>query len=1056
MNFKRSEFLIVLAIILSVSGVKAEDPIEVKNDHLSRTFRTSMYQFSNLGTGDATFKAARTSSIDQITTDSGEIRIRGLSSEAGLKLSGKTGIQTSSRQDVLLDQTGTTGLNLSLGLPSSLDITNSFWLTEATTGEFGSATEIDFNNGKDSVKFNSDDFLGCERPGVSDQSLMEFADKTNWPSCFDKKVSGKDSTEQETFHSEAEVCECLRKSPIKDIQDIMNDKLFNNRKMAVSAKEKLKKVPQTELNNVLNGVFFHAFSSTDDDSLAMAYANNLYKKGDESDITGVPSGSELKYMPAAGLMKDSPPSEGQCVSPRDFMVMQQRPSGKVAELLSKPMSSSTWDYKELLRQQDKILGIPYVDRDSKKRDLLLIKEKLSFLNKNPLAKYALSLPASPENDQLKSKIYKTTQMLGTTECQNPFSDCSSTFKGAMAEILRDDKVLGAIRKEILFDHQERTKRKLNKPIVSPIPKDIFTHDKVVDEFVANYNLTSPDDCTSASGDVIGCVYSYSAYCKTLDKYKDHISSMNSDKDEDLLDNLDELIEDDFNPDPKTNKRYQEFVKSFCDTPRKKSFRASNISETLAAPRESATFSQFVADYCKDGVNNGCDRKSTSDYALLRSVWMKMYADDSQQLSSLRKMRVLVNNKSMAAYASGKTSKEVSSKTETVVANNGLNSEGAESTYLAMSKDYAKSLDRGPSLLGAHLGDALEEQGVLPSAIYSGPIAPGNTQSAINDPSPSFDDMSMNFASGYSNLSQASSAVQNPSSAETPKVEQMSDEKKQELLQDWQKQYNEWKESKGDDMSAADRAQDTSLRQEIASLRALLAQQQELSQQQYKLLNDAIAAKSKPVESSQTEVRPQEVRKPQSQFASAAVKASSEEETEAGRGPASVKETVTAGGAGSGSLSRAALSNSAVRKSAGSATDNSSDSLAREQAKLVNMRRYSDGSITIETAGNGATQGNAITVPVSDEQYRILQSNPAGLNLNQIERSIPKEQIAKLENKGEITILLQNGSNPPFEVKVEKKDNRLVYSLKDKNGKDQAPVRRVYTRQALELQLKVQQ
>ena len=82
-------------------------------------------------------------------------------------------------------------------------------------------------------------------------------------------------------------------------------------------------------------------------------------------------------------------------------------------------------------------------------------------------------------------------------------------------------------------------------------------------------------------------------------------------------------------------------------------------------------------------------------------------------------------------------------------------------------------------------------------------------------------------------------------------------------------------------------------------------------------------------------------------------------------------------------------------------------------------------------------------------------NPTGLSLNQIEKSIPPEQISRLEKSGEITLLLKNGSNPPFEVKVSRVDNKLVYSLKDKDGKDQAPVRRVHTRQALESQLKVQ-
>jgi hypothetical protein len=122
-----------------------------------------------------------------------------------------------------------------------------------------------------------------------------------------------------------------------------------------------------------------------------------------------------------------------------------------------------------------------------------------------------------------------------------------------------------------------------------------------------------------------------------------------------------------------------------------------------------------------------------------------------------------------------------------------------------------------------------------------------------------------------------------------------------------------------------------------------------------------------------------------------------------------------------------------------------------------MRRSDDGSITIESSGSSTAGGNvtpAISVPVSDEQYRMLQSDSNGQILGQLEKSIPKDQIAKLESKGEIILLVRNGSNPPFEVKVAKVDNRLVYSRTDKNGnKQDAVVRRTYTIKALENQLR---
>jgi len=92
---------------------------------------------------------------------------------------------------------------------------------------------------------------------------------------------------------------------------------------------------------------------------------------------------------------------------------------------------------------------------------------------------------------------------------------------------------------------------------------------------------------------------------------------------------------------------------------------------------------------------------------------------------------------------------------------------------------------------------------------------------------------------------------------------------------------------------------------------------------------------------------------------------------------------------------------------------------------VSLRQNSNGSITIEAKGSSGTAPNAISVPISDDLYKMAQMNPTGLNLFQIEKSIPKEQIAELEKKEYIILLLQNGKNPPLEVKVRKENNRLV-------------------------------
>ena len=108
-----------------------------------------------------------------------------------------------------------------------------------------------------------------------------------------------------------------------------------------------------------------------------------------------------------------------------------------------------------------------------------------------------------------------------------------------------------------------------------------------------------------------------------------------------------------------------------------------------------------------------------------------------------------------------------------------------------------------------------------------------------------------------------------------------------------------------------------------------------------------------------------------------------------------------------------------------ASSSSKDAIQREQSKLVYSRENSNGSITIVSSGENSLP-NAISVPVSDSVYRFVKSNPVGLNMEQIENNIPKDQIAKLETTGNYFILLlQNGSNPPLEVKVKKETSGLV-------------------------------
>lgn len=871
-------------------------------------------------------------------------------------------------------------------------------------------------------------------PEYSDDSLMKAARDMNWGQCFEGRMSftrDTDKTEKELLGKDQDICKCLRTwNKPEGVQEAMKETHNEN------AKEQAKAVPQQELNKILTGMMFQTMSITNNIEVAAKWGHNLYSS------SNVPGQAKLEFVPSDELFKDKVPyPAGQCISPRHYFQFKQRPGRRVKEAMVGEFKNEDWNYKILQDKYTELMTFSLASREEKKDEIQTLKAKLKFLNRNPLIKYTLGSEDKSENfEKAKVQVLKALKMLkDDQECQSLESQCSKEYNNLLTSAFHSEGVMKTIRDEARLDHSDRIEARRKKDLLTK--KGDVTQRSIVNQFMSKYNLPSPDVCESDAPKV-ECLTIYSNYCRTLDSYKDDIAALSEQHvDPDILDDLDDELNNEFNPDIATNENFRRFNDRHCNSPRSNGTRQ-------------ASFDEFVSEFCKDSSNKGCSRASADDYSTLRASWVSAYPGTD----------IIQRRVASGTASDGEDAPDASFLSRFNSATSGTSVQEVASTDLERAIDDMKKeqsdeqlqtsatqrvIARGGFGRGDLKGDSLKEDKPAFLTGWGQAIADSMGVKAVPDSTPSYDNSApFNYSNSY--ITPPSTAT--PAVADVPKVEQMTDASRQEMLGQWQKEYESWRESKGSELSPADAAKDTALRQEIATLRALLAQQQQLTEQQYKLLNEAIAKKSAPEQqavAARAEER-SEARKP-SAFASARSSVSSEDDSEAVRGPASVKETkFNTSGATSGA------STASVSSRRKSTSDSSSDSVAREEAKLVNMRRFSDGSITIESSGsNSAGATSAITVPVSDEQYRMLQSNPNSLNLNQIERSIPKDQIARLEKNGEIIILLRNGSNPPFEVKVEKKDNRLVYSLKDKNGNPQAPVRRVFTRQALELQLKAE-
>lgn len=765
----------------------------------------------------------------------------------------------------------------------------------------------------------------------------------------------------------------------------------------------------------------------------------------------------------------------QCVGAREFMAFKQLPSSPVMlqELAKLGTDSSIdpreWDHKKLRKEYDDIMKLDIEEKSRKRDRIVLLKEKIKFLERNPMIKNFMAADVSdlPKYFELQNIVdprkkdilnYYTKNSLADRKNKllkilsrlAPPRDCRDArcvneyVKGPKMEELKNDMKAFFAKDEngeVTGVENEKNNIRLTTEFFSKpdemVAKKVvnFTQESLREGFRSSYSLGSPSDCTDRNADIVTCAKIFSGYCQYLKKQMPSVAAQAS-NDKALIDDLDSDLASFFDPKMESNKELRDFNKEICDTPRRKS-----LTDTSGKPM---SFWDYKESVCPGENNSKCS--STEQIENLRIQYLADYpvpaSVDPNETETQRDQRI-AEVSAFNGFIKRDRVENLSKDDSRKVAAGRQGGTSSSADYSSVSRDWGVSEDvgDGPSIAKGETADAA--------------VAGAGSTRVDNkiDNSSMIDEPIMNNYS-LSNLGGNNSAAAS-TNGDAQKVENMTDPQRQELLDDWQKEYDSWKKNKGNDGSQVASSTEAAMKARIEALEALLSQQKKLTEDQYRLLNDAIAKQNQAAQNTVAQNQPESQTQSNGRNRStSAVLGNDDDDDNVSRGPASIADQRNTSGAGNGAGSAGVGSGAGSSSRKSSISSASDDSVAREEAKLVNVRRSSDGSITIEATNSGTVaSANAVSVPVSDAQYRALQANPQSLNLTDLEKSIPKDQIAKLEKNGEITILLRNGSNPPFEVKVEKKNNKLVYSLKDKNGKDQAPVRRVFTRQALELQLK---
>lgn len=786
---------------------------------------------------------------------------------------------------------------------------------------------------------------------------------------------------------------------------------------------------------------------------------------------------EKKIDQALNETKISPPNielisqpdfeEGQCIGPKEFIAKNQHPSENefYLELAEEKFDEKNWNYN-LLEEQ-----LIELSKDEKKNinRITQLEMRMKYLNRNPFIKNFFATNDDPSvylkdfaagSIGARNKIRSTDKkfikdkkqdlfniiktQLGPTDkscgqrpsgCKNEAIKNYSKFKAMSDEFFKDEKVglfTNAQAQRSMFSEIEKFK---SDPL--SVADDLIPYNQeAIEKFVLSKTYYDPGKChnraPAGSGegysfDLVSCIDAYGLYCSTLAMAKENDKKGIID----IRARTKQLAKDTksfFNPDINENHELKKFNEEFCNSSRAAKDGSGNKS-----------FNEFKQSYCgKNRGNPECGKSTFENIAKLRDIYRKNYTFPRDGNESKRAL--IAAQESFDSWNMG-------IKDTPLQAANAAAGGGRAADFPSSLEQFLNDFS-APDYEVAVNEKKFEEAGMFTN------LANVVSESKIRPSTSSFES-SYDEITSYSNLGSFSQTA-----SESAKIDELSNTQKEEILGQWRDELAELRrENKESSTASVDSSSETQLKAKIEALETLLSQQQKLTADQYKLLNSAItnrqvveAAKTSTSPNSQNNTDKESMEKARirssSGFTTTAL-ASGNLTDDSMRGPASVKD-------GQSSLSGGGAGASVQRSSSSSGARSSADSVAREEAKLVNLRRFPDGSITIESPTKGGQIApNAITVPVSDEQYRLLQSNPGALSLSQIEKSIPKEQLAVLEKSGQIILVLQNGENPPFEVKVEKKDNQLVYQLQDPHGNKVNPVQRIFTRKALELELKVQ-
>lgn len=829
--------------------------------------------------------------------------------------------------------------------------------------------------------------------------------------CFseDKRSTSmfsKRSTDKDLLTKDLNICnECFKKSDFTQLnQDFEDFRAKNISALKSSENAVVQNIYNTAVGSLLANSFLLVSDTKDQDgnidvNFVNAYTtlnNESSRSLTDNSVQGV-LGKGLNLEVLNNKKVEMAP--GQCIPPTIYMTLNQFQDPNYETFFKKvddDFKEKDWNFDELRKEYDS-LALRHQDSERKR----FLKGKLLFLKRNPLIRFALE--ATPD-DLKEVKSFNKADILasirGLKNCDN--NDCLKIFKGKMdAFFHKDPKLPDVIKKLALKDMQKEKNRLLN-------PSKSITQRSIINDITRlqissndpKSKYPSPDSCRGDQLYTTSCVKSFVAYCEILDTRKAEIQNL-PDKDIYPKDDLDNSFEDLFNPDFATNEEFQDYNKKHCNRINPKT-------------KEVKSFDDFASTYCQQNNKPGCKLETASDYQQIFAQFGLAYPD--------AKWGEGRQNRQEAIATARESRGLITANAEAFTASNALDFGKIGSTANYDSEKAIRKSNRSR-------GFVMDDESYSSNPVTSDKILDSTVSGTTAKVTPKDDTQVAAAAIPDYTYQSNSVSSQTPTTAQVtePKtIEKTTTQERTELLNDLTSDLNEVRaRSNAGQKDPEIASREAALQQQIDALKTLLDGQKKLSQQQTKMLNDTLAEKEREAaeEEAQEESRNAIVRQapvvPQAQ--------SFFQSQQSAQAPVAAVSRSTGGSMGQ--VSGATLGSNAMKASLSSG--NGGGSAGRQvdpnsaKYNLTGSSNTAAGGLTIvsDNSGNGnqTSSSPSIVLNVNENQYR----NPEQINLAEIQNNLPKEQLEKLKNNSEIILVLRNGSNPPIEVKLAKKDNKLV-------------------------------